>query len=134
MLSEEEFDGECLKAVEISDINRWGIKNFKHSKGLLKHIKILTDNQEGEINTNNEGVETYVDQKYDNEYGQFEVDVIKYCAEDKQKQFDKMLSVARIQKHVSNIESVNNEENDDESSYDSDDMYIEEKKKNKKRN
>eukprot|EP01084_Bolivina_argentea_P221136 374620_1 len=42
-LTEENVNGTCLNDVDMSDIKRWGIKDFKYSKGLLKHIEMLTN-------------------------------------------------------------------------------------------
>ena len=52
-LSEEDVNGECLIDVEVSDIKRWGIKSFKHSKLLLKAIKSLVDKGKIQNNDNN---------------------------------------------------------------------------------
>ena len=52
-LSEEDVNGECLIDVEVSDIKRWGIKSFKHSKLLLKAIKSLVDKDKIQNNDNN---------------------------------------------------------------------------------
>merc|ERR1712154_52335 len=43
-LKEESVNGQCLREVEVADIKRWGIKNFMHSKTLLKHIQNLVSN------------------------------------------------------------------------------------------
>ena len=47
-MSEEEVNGECLEQVDIKDIKRWGIKNFMHSKKLLKAINDLIQSNQNE--------------------------------------------------------------------------------------
>merc|ERR1711997_1126479 len=53
LLVEEDVNGECLENVDIADIKRFGIKSFKHSKQLLKEIKLLTQNKNKNKNNQN---------------------------------------------------------------------------------
>ena len=50
-LTEEEVRGDCIDDIDVSDIKRWGIKNFKHSKNLMKQIKLLIERQQN-VNQN----------------------------------------------------------------------------------
>eukprot|EP01084_Bolivina_argentea_P229563 387419_1 len=40
-LNEEEISGECMRDINIKDIERWGISNIGHAQILMKHIKWL---------------------------------------------------------------------------------------------
>eukprot|EP01084_Bolivina_argentea_P214194 363682_1 len=130
MLSEEEVDGECLKAVEISDINRWGIKNFKHSKELLKHIKILSDNQEGEIERSQEEGDEKTTRRESAVY--FEINENEYNEQDNKEDIllDEMLSdILKMESldpnkiHEMNVNNVIDKQNNDSDSENSDNMY-----------
>eukprot|EP01084_Bolivina_argentea_P126138 223402_1 len=44
-LKEEQVTGDCMCDVDVSDIKRWGIVQFKHSKALMKHIEALIANK-----------------------------------------------------------------------------------------
>eukprot|EP01084_Bolivina_argentea_P214196 363687_1 len=129
-LSEEEVDGECLKAVEISDINRWGIKNFKHSKELLKHIKILSDNQEGEIERSQEEGDEKTTRRESAVY--FEINENEYNEQDNKEDIllDEMLSdILKMESldpnkiHEMNVNNVIDKQNNDSDSENSDNMY-----------
>ena len=52
MLADEDVNGECLEAVDVSDIKRWGIRSFKHSKLLHQHIRSLVEGKRNKDNVN----------------------------------------------------------------------------------
>eukprot|EP01084_Bolivina_argentea_P214197 363689_1 len=134
-LTEEEVDGECLKDVDISDIHRWGIKNFKHSKQLLKHIKILTCNDkmnynQGEIESSQVEGDDKTTRRESAVY--FEINENEYNEQDNKEDIllDEMLSdILKMESldpnkiHEMNVNNVIDKQNNDSDSENSDNMY-----------
>jgi len=42
-LNEESLDGACLVTLDKSDLDRFGVKGYKHKTGILQHIKDLAE-------------------------------------------------------------------------------------------
>ena len=42
-MKEESIDGMCLVEVDMDDLHRFGISNYKHKKNILKDIKELKE-------------------------------------------------------------------------------------------
>ena len=49
-LAEEQVTGECMDDIDVADIKRWVVVNFKHSKRLPREVKALVQGGAKQVN------------------------------------------------------------------------------------